>query len=493
MLSQGFDIYDMDKLALIGEAIAVSLENAAVMNRRWEAESNLRALCDSVLNGLSVGLGTASIIDIDDALSYAAKKTAEMCGATQVALYLLDKFGQMDFIRFEGSHFRPSQRVKRPISGVTGQVVTTGKLVNVEDARDDPNFDPEVDQKEHLPVVSCICCPVLNPTGRILGCLMVQNKRGEDITAGENTDPFTSLGTHSSRKAGEMRGTDHGWAEFSQCDEKVVEAASQGIGTALTQSELFGHVTNVAEKLHDMTGELQQHGMLMRVANACETVCHARRCMVFLLDDKNFKMVHAGSEDGHGEVHISADYGLPGAVRRSGGTIVCNSQDEIFEAMRGQDDEPSATNTHKETYDEFIEETENAIAVPIMNERGRVVGVLEVANKVGTGGFEPADERVLKMLAAHASTMIKHCRMFEYQNSKVRRLSLPQPSCCSVSSCTRPNPVQPPLTHSLSTRREAAWRRCCTLWLRWSRRWRAATRSRCRRRRRTGTSCVRHA
>jgi len=55
-----------------------------------------------------------------------------------VAVYLADERGQMDLVRFEGSLFRPTPRIKLPVGGIAGSVLASGELLNVSDAHAHP-------------------------------------------------------------------------------------------------------------------------------------------------------------------------------------------------------------------------------------------------------------------------------------------------------------------------------------------------------------------
>jgi len=60
-----------------------------------------------------------------------------------VAVYLADERGQMDLVRFEGSPFRPTPRIKLPVGGIAGSVLASGELLNVSDAQAHPEVRPE--------------------------------------------------------------------------------------------------------------------------------------------------------------------------------------------------------------------------------------------------------------------------------------------------------------------------------------------------------------
>ncbi len=420
---EGFDADDIDKLELVAAAVSSTLETSARLNRQWERENELRYMIDSSNTGLRVGMGATCRVNLNDALSYVAKSAYTSCGASQVTVYLLDDEGEMDVIRFEGNLFVPCKRVKAPIEGIAGETVITGQKFNIFDARKHPCFKAEVDEKALLPVASMASCPIKDPNGKIVGALAFQNKK-VSRNATNDTDPFRAHGTHSARKSVMVQGHDAGWQQFDKCDERVLEAAAQGIGVALMQFILFDNISNVSERLKDISRELELGRTCDSIAEACKDLCKASHCIVFLLDDKSGDMVcthHLGSSS----FRIPGAYGVPGTVRKRGGTKFFNSMSVLSDqaaeqrsnlAQREGDIVQSA---QIERYDREYDGLWNAMGVPMVNADGRIVGVLEIGNKIGRMPFTSQDERLIKVIASHAYTSIRHCLTYEATAAKV--------------------------------------------------------------------------
>ena len=422
---EGFDADDVDKLELVAAAVSSTLETAARLNRQWEREYELRYIIDSANAGLKVGMGATCRVNLNDALSYVAKSAYNSCGASQVAVYLLDDEGEMDVVRFEGNLFVPCKRVKACVEGIAGLVITSGQKLNIAQANQHPHFKAQVDEKALLPVASMVACPIKDPNGRIVGALAFQNKKISHKTIND-TDPFRAHGTHSARKSVMMLGHDTGWQQFDKCDERVLEAAAQGIGVALMQFILFDNISNVSERLKDISLELELGRTCDSIAESCKALCKASHCVVFLLDDKTGDMVcthHLGSTS----FRIPGTYGLPGAVRKRGGTKFCNSKADLEEQetadgiLLSQRLGGIATDSAAQTdqYDREYTGLWNAMGVPMVNSEGRIVGVLEIGNKVGRKPFTPQDERLIRVIASHAYTCIRHCLTYEATASKV--------------------------------------------------------------------------
>ncbi len=64
--------------------------------------------------------------------------------------------------------------------GIAGEVATSGAVLNIPDAYQDPRFNPEVDKKSGFHTRNILCMPVRNNEGAIIGVTQMINKVGED-------------------------------------------------------------------------------------------------------------------------------------------------------------------------------------------------------------------------------------------------------------------------------------------------------------------------
>ncbi len=397
---EGFD-NDMDKLELVAAAVSSTLETSARLNRQWERENELRNIIDSDGHSIQLGMGATCRVNLNDALSYVAKGAHTKCGASQVAVYLLDDEGRMDIIRFEGTRFVPCKCVKAAVEGIAGMTIKSGQKYNIADAQHDPNFVSGVDEKILLPVASILTCPIKDPNGKIVGALSFQNKKASQKSAlNHDPDPFRAYGTHSARKSIMMQGHDNGWQRFDTCDERVIEAAAKGLGVALTHFILFDNISNVSERLKDISQELELDRTCDAIAGACKQLCKASHCVVFICDHKTGDMLCRMQKFGH--FRIPSDYGIPGAVRKRGGTMFFGNQAQLKALIADQHKrvaQPGGVTAHKmEKYEIEYHGLWNGMGVPMIDANGRIVGVLEIGNKVGRTDFTPQDERLIRVI-----------------------------------------------------------------------------------------------
>ena len=147
-----------------------------------------------------------------------------------------------------------------------------------------------------------------------------------------------------------------------------------------------------------MTAERHLDRLLALVVDAAAQVAEADRCTLFIADrDKGelwSKVAH-----GAGEIRVPITAGIVGAVASSGQPIrIADAySDERFN--RRVDLE---TGYH----------TRTILAVPMLNTRGDVVGVLQAINRL-TGTFSAEDEELLGALAGPAASAIENALLNE--------------------------------------------------------------------------------
>ena len=414
---EGFDSHDLDKLVLVAAAVSSTLETCARLNRQWHCQQQLRSVISSSGDGMQVCMGATSRVNLTDALSFVAKSALSKCHATQVAVYLLDDQGHMDVIRFEGNLCVPCKRVKAAVCGIAGLTMRSGEIHNIVDAHKHAHFIASVDEKQMLPVASTVVCPIRDPNGKIVGALAFQNKKATGSVL-DDTDPFRAHGAHSSRKAIILAGHDSGWQAFDSCDERVLQAAAHGLGVALSHCTLFDLISNVSERLKDISLELEMDRTCDAIAHACRQLCKASHCLVWVLDDKTSDMVCPMSSANY---RIPASYGIAGAVRKRGTSQFYTSIHDLDNLAANEHGGVGAGNDryHLDAYHCEYQGLWNAMGVPMVDAQGRILGVLEIGNKVGRSPFTAQDERLIKVLASHAYTSIKHCRVYEATLAKV--------------------------------------------------------------------------
>ena len=115
--------------------------------------------------------------DFDRLLQLIMEETTRAMEADRSTLFLVDpERGELWSRVALGLQEKKEIRFKAHL-GIAGHVATTGELLNIPEAYDDPRFNQEVDRQTGYRTKTILCMPVRNKEGRIVGVLQVLNKR----------------------------------------------------------------------------------------------------------------------------------------------------------------------------------------------------------------------------------------------------------------------------------------------------------------------------
>ncbi|MBW3540647.1 MAG: GAF domain-containing protein [Planctomycetes bacterium] len=176
----GFDQQHLEILTALAVFAAVGVEKwrvqqAADRDRQMRERSRLRI---QVL--LDVAKSLASELDTTSLVEQIMLRAREILHAERCSLFLLDRErGELYSKVVEGTDdIRFDMR-----QGIAGYVASSGEALVIDDAYDDPRFNPEIDQKTGFRTRSILCTPLRNKEGDVIGVTQLVNKRGGGFTA----------------------------------------------------------------------------------------------------------------------------------------------------------------------------------------------------------------------------------------------------------------------------------------------------------------------
>jgi signal transduction histidine kinase len=104
--------------------------------------------------------------------------------------------------------------------GIAGHVATSGEVLNIPEAYEDPRFNQEVDKKTGYRTRSILCIPVRNKPGTIIGVLQVLNKKSGAFSAAdeEMLDALASQAAIALENAKLYEELRRAYAELKQLD-----------------------------------------------------------------------------------------------------------------------------------------------------------------------------------------------------------------------------------------------------------------------------------
>ena len=158
--------------------------------------------------------------DFDRLLQLIMKETTRAMDADRSSLFLLDRERSELWSRIAlGLEEKKEIRFKSHL-GIAGQVATSGQVLNIPEAYDDPRFNKEVDRQTGYRTKTILCTPVRNKEGTIVGVLQVLNKREGVFTPAdeEMLEALSSQAAIALENARLYEDLRHAYSELKQLD-----------------------------------------------------------------------------------------------------------------------------------------------------------------------------------------------------------------------------------------------------------------------------------
>jgi GAF domain-containing protein len=234
--------------------------------------------------------------------------------------------------------------------GLVGSCVLTRQLVNVAYAYNAPYFNEEIDKKTGYRTESVLCAALFDKYDKVIGALELLNKK---------TGVF-----------------------LSEDEEAALKTASIFKSFDLTVDEDLTKAKAVIHELRDKT--------------------QADRSSLFLLDKLRGELRSVMADDIEGwDISLSLNLGIAGLVAVTGEDI------NIPDAYADQ------------RFDKSVDEntgyrTRSLICIPLRNQAGEILGVVEALNKID-GVFTDYDREILTSLSTHVAMSVENALLFDEQ------------------------------------------------------------------------------
>lgn len=302
---------------------------------------------------------------------------SEVMDAERASLFLLDRVaGELWSKVAQGEE---SREIRFPVGqGVAGWVALNDELVNIPDAYEDSRFNPEVDRRTGYRTRSILAGPVKDLEGGIIGVVQVINKH---------------------------RGV------FNQDDEALFRAFAYQTAVAVENFHLYrrilaGHnkmaiLLDVATSLADT---LVLDSLIQKIIGKISEILNAERSTLFLLDEEKGELwskVAQGME--MTEIRMPSFTGLAGHVMRT--REVVNIPDAYADPR---------FNAEQDRQTGF--RTKTVLCCPVINMKGRVIGVTQAINK-RDGVFDREDEEILRAISSQISVALENAQLYERTRS----------------------------------------------------------------------------
>ena len=318
-------------------------------------------------------MGAISDQNLDKLLQTITKGASSVLGADRSTLFVVDRNKKQIWSKVAlGAGIT---EIRIPLgAGIAGQVALSGEIINIPDAYADPRFNREVDKRTGYTTKSILCMPMKDSSDRIIGVFQLLNK---------HTGTFT--------------------ADDEQLLQAFAAQAAIAVKNAMLNEEIRKRM-EVSETLlkvmKSVASELHIDELLKKIVNSTSEVMNAERASLFLLDPKTgdlWSKVAQGLESM--EIRVPIGVGIAGHVAMTGETI--NIEDAYADPRFNPEiDKRSGFRTR------------SMLCMPLRNDSGDVMGVMQVLNKL-SGVFTEEDERLLNALGSQISISLENSRLYE--------------------------------------------------------------------------------
>ena len=294
------------------------------------------------------------------------------------ALFLLDRNDEQLIAHFEDGH-----SVKMPMNaGIAGHVATTGEVVKIADAYEDPRFNADVDKSTGYRTQSMLCMPVTFDSQIVAVAQLINKmspKGGVIEYAMEDVDLFQSFAVNA--------------AVFLRTARLHKEALRQR-EMAETSSDL---VHTLSRSVLCDADELTQ--ILIQEVVA---LSGARHCGVFLMNNATATL---GPSVGN----------LPPLPQ-------C---DEVARAVADAKLPFLLPDASQDVRFANADEVESLLCFPIISDQDRVLGVMQVINSEGEDGatiaFNDQDVDRVELLCHHAGLALQTSHLYHYARTQATK------------------------------------------------------------------------
>ncbi|MEG4573252.1 GAF domain-containing protein [Microcoleus sp. N3A4] len=281
-------------------------------------------------------------------------------------------------------------------AGILGYVATTGKSINVAEARSHEHFNSEVDEPPGYRIETILCMPIFSSKSQHEPVAVVRllNKAGN--------------------------------VPFNEEDEQQFQAFADSIGIILESCQSFYVVARnqrgVAALLRATTTlgqSLDLETTLRSVMDQARDLMQADRSTLFLLNrETNELWTKVAKADGKTmvDLRIPANKGIAGYVASTGQPL------NITDAYDDPRFDPS-------TDQQTGYRTRTVLCMPVHNAKGELIGVTQLINK-NQGTFTTSDEEFLRAFNSQAGMALQNSQLFQnvmvekqYQKDMLQSLS----------------------------------------------------------------------
>lgn len=184
----GFSIEDESLFQAFAYQTTIAVENFQLYKKILSNHAKMAIMLD-------VATSLSQTLNLDALIHSIIKKVTEILDAERSSLFLLDH--ETDELWSKVAEGTASAEIRFSCSeGLAGHAVGTSEVLNIEDAYQDPRFNPDVDKETGFKTKSVICSPVINREGKTIGVIQGINKK-KGVFDDEDEDLLQALSSQT--------------------------------------------------------------------------------------------------------------------------------------------------------------------------------------------------------------------------------------------------------------------------------------------------------
>lgn len=301
--------------------------------------------------------------------------------------------------------------------GLVGAAADSGKDILIPDCQSDPRFDKSSDARNNYVTQTCLCVPIQNSVGQILGVVQMLNKTAPDLEV----------------------------VPFTEEDARKLRSIASKATVAIEKAQMFSKLQLIMDATNKINASSMDLDVLVaKTMSSARRLLNADRCTLFLLDQATNQLYsHITDEDDSErseakkakkvDKRLSSIQSLSASVEGEEG-IQISGKDQAairFDATKGlagkavvTKDSVNVQDVYEDpTFNKKIDEetgyrTKSVMCVPVMNSTGEVLGVAQMINKMDRSGetiaFSDQDEKLLKAFIAQVAVAITNNQLFTH-------------------------------------------------------------------------------
>mmetsp|Transcript_17144 Transcript_17144/g.20779 ORF Transcript_17144/g.20779 Transcript_17144/m.20779 type:complete len:480 (+) Transcript_17144:366-1805(+) len=360
--------------------------------------------------------------DLDSAITVIIQNTCSILSCDRATLFLVDDFHSELVIRQAVG----IKDIRIPLTaGIAGHVYQTGSKLNIPHAYNDSRFNRETDKKTGYYTHSILCTPVWDANGETVAVLQAINKIDTNMTQ-EDENLMSDIGEN---RAEDGRSK---FCAFTTEDELLMDQLSLQLGIILrnhmlrektkTTHQQVVSLLDIVKSLHSNMGI---NSFMFTITERSPKLVDADRCTLYLVDHNRQEL---WSLQGAVEVRTPMSKGLAGYTASTGEklNILDAHNDHRFNT---EYDLKSGYRTKSVLVMPIFSEPDTSMNVNSSGRVGsvatlgkggkKVVGVLQLINKIHDRSFSAEDEELLSSFLDIAGPLLTTSQLFASAHKKL--------------------------------------------------------------------------